>query len=205
VGEGEFGSASAKVAQERTRPGGDANTHDLARWPGRFEAIRRLCLEARPPATSAAWVNQPMTTMIRKCRALVAASLLTAVIMSFPTPTASEAMVERDVIHAPASRICPIDWRQSAWHVKQLIRCAATHFGVGRNKALYIAWRESRFRPSAYNAAGNAAGIYQHLLKYWPHRAEDYGFRDWSAFNARANIIVTMRMVRHYGWDPWGG
>jgi hypothetical protein len=149
-----------------------------------------------------------MTTMIRKSRALVAASLLTAVIMSFPTPTASEAMVERDVIHAihaPVPRICPIDWRQSAWHVKQLIRCAASHFGVGRKKALYIAWRESRFRPSAYNAAGKAAGIYQHLLRYWPHRAEDYGFRNWSAFNARANIIVTMRMVRHYGWDPWGG
>ena len=50
---------------------------------------------------------------------------------------------------------------------------------------------------------GGAAGIYQHLLKYWPTRAEDFGFRDWSAFNARANILVTMRMVKHYGWDPW--
>ena len=72
------------------------------------------------------------------------------------------------------------------------------------DKALYIAWRESRYRPSAYNAAGGAAGIYQHLLKYWPDRAADYGFRDWSAFNARANIMVTMRMVKQYGWAPWG-
>jgi hypothetical protein len=31
VGEGGFGPPSAKVAQERTRPGGDAHTHDLAR------------------------------------------------------------------------------------------------------------------------------------------------------------------------------
>ena len=37
------------------------------------------------PATFAAWVIQPMTTMIRKSRALVAASILTAVIMSFPS------------------------------------------------------------------------------------------------------------------------
>lgn len=146
-----------------------------------------------------------MTRMIRKGRALVAASLLTAVIMSFPTATSSEAMVQRDAIPAPVSRICPIDWRQSAWHVKQLVRCAASHFGVGREKATYIAWRESRFRPSAYNAAGNAAGIYQHLLRYWSHRAEDYGFNNSSPFNARANIFVTMRMVRDYGWDPWGG
>jgi hypothetical protein len=146
-----------------------------------------------------------MTTMIRKGRALVAASILTAVIMSFPTATTSEAMIQREEIRAVSSRICPIDWRQSTWHVKQLIRCAASYHGVGREKALYIAWRESRYRPSAYNAGGDAAGIYQHLMKYWPNRAEDFGFPNWSAFNARANIFVTMRMVRRYGWSPWGG
>ena len=108
-----------------------------------------------------------MTTMIRKSRAIIAASILTAVIMSFPATT-SEAMVQRDATRAVSSRICPIDWRQSAWHVKQLIRCAASYHGVSERKALYIAWRESRYRPSAYNAGGNAAGIYQHLLKYWP-------------------------------------
>ncbi len=144
-----------------------------------------------------------MTTMIRKGRALVAASILTAVIMSFPGATTSQAMVQRDEIRAVSSRICPIDWRQSTWHVKQLIRCAASHHGVSTRTALYVAWRESRYRPSAYNAAGGAAGIYQHLVKYWPDRAADYGFRNWSPFNARANIMVTMRMVRQYGWDPW--
>lgn len=144
-----------------------------------------------------------MTTVIRKSRAIVAASLLTAVIMSFPT-AAAHAMVQRDMRDTTVStRICPIDWRQSTWHVKQLIKCAAAHHGINREKALYIAWRESRYRPAAYNAAGNAAGIYQHLLKYWPDRAEDFGFKNWSAFNARANIFVAMRMVRRYGWSPW--
>lgn len=144
-----------------------------------------------------------MTTMIRKGRVLVAASLLTAVIMSFPTATTSEAMVQRDAHHAVSTRICPIDWRRSTRHLKQLIRCAAAHHGVSQDIALYVAWRESRYRPSAYNAVGEAGGIYQHLLKYWPDRAEDYGFGDWSVFNARANIMVTMRMVRDYGWEPW--
>jgi len=141
--------------------------------------------------------------MIRKCRAIIAASLLTAVIMSFPLATTSEAMVQRDQRRAVTTKICPIDWRQSTWHVKQLIRCAASHHGVSTRIALYVAWRESRYRPSAYNAAGGAAGIYQHLVKYWPGRAADYGFEGWSPFNARANIMVTMRMVRLYGWDPW--
>jgi hypothetical protein len=143
-----------------------------------------------------------MTTMIRKCRTLIAASLLTAVIMSFPTTT-SQAMIQHDERRVVTTRICPIDWRQSTWHVKQLIRCAASHHGVSTSTALYVAWRESRYRPSAYNAYGGAAGIYQHLVKYWPGRAADYGFKNWSPFNARANIMVTMRMVREYGWDPW--
>lgn len=139
--------------------------------------------------------------MIRRSRAVIAASILTAVIMSFPTAT--NAGVQRDVARPTTTRLCPIDWRQSTWHVKKLIRCAAEHYNISQRRALYIAWRESRYQPDAYNRVGRAAGIYQHLLKYWPDRADSYGFPDWSAFNARANILVTMRMVRDYGWSPW--
>ena len=52
--------------------------------------------------------------MIRKSRGLVAASILTAVIMSFPNATTSEAMVQRDQLRVVSvNKICPIDWRQS--------------------------------------------------------------------------------------------
>ena len=74
-----------------------------------------------------------------------------------------------------------------------------------RHSALYIADRESHFHPRAYNAWSGAMGVYQHLRRYWPGRAFAYGFRGWSGFNARANIIVTMRLVRRLGnWSPWG-
>jgi hypothetical protein len=43
------------------------------------------------------------------------------------------------------------------------------------------------------------------MLEYWPGRAAAYGFPGWSAFNARANIIVTMEMAQRDGWGPWGG
>jgi hypothetical protein len=89
--------------------------------------------------------------------------------------------------------------------VKGLIRCAARHFGVSVDKAVGIAFRESRFHPRAYNSWSCAKGIYQHLCRYWPVRAREYGFNDWSAYNARANIFVTMRMVKRFGWQPWGG
>ncbi len=157
-----------------------------------------------------------MTTMIRCCLLVVPVSILLAIVMSvsFPKATSNassgqddspDAAIQRSFEAIPSSQLCPIDWRQSAWHVKQLIRCAASHYGVSPQKALHIAWRESRFQPDAYNAAGRAAGLYQHLLKYWPERAQDFGFRNWSVFDARANIMVTMRMVRRFGWAPWGG
>jgi hypothetical protein len=103
------------------------------------------------------------------------------------------------------AKVCAINWRKDTRHVKGLIRCAAHHFDVNVDKAVSIAFRESRFHPRAYNNWSCAKGIYQHLCRYWPTRAREYGFRDWSAYNARANIFVTMRMVRRYGWQPWGG
>jgi hypothetical protein len=163
-------------------------------------------------------VSHLVTTMIRCCLLVVPVAILIAIVttVTFPKVTSNAADRQEDSSDATfeasetsvetiaaSTRICPIDWRQSIWHVKKLIRCAAGHFEISARKALYIAWRESRYRASAYNEEGRAAGIYQHLLKYWPDRAETYGFPGWSAFNGRANIIVTMRMVRRYGWLPW--
>jgi soluble lytic murein transglycosylase-like protein len=160
--------------------------------------------------------------MVRKASLALAVSVVIAVASGLwlPRATSNASTPEGEVsdpiwvrtavtaaVTAPAglTRICPIDWRRSTWHVKQLIRCAAAEYGVDQHKALSIAWRESRYFTNAYNATGRAAGVYQHLLKYWPERAADFGFADVSAFNARANILVTMQMVRRYGWYPWGG
>ena len=158
----------------------------------------------------------PVATAIRDVVVVVAASSVIAAAtavalpratsnasighLAAPTVTSLVRSAERSSVPA---EICPIHWRRSAWHVKRLIYCAADYFGVSRDRALYVAWRESRFDPRAYNAGGPAAGIYQHLVRYWPERATRYGFPDASPFNARANILVTMRMVRRIGWWPW--
>jgi hypothetical protein len=149
----------------------------------------------------------------------VAVVLVTAVTIAgvtgvaFPRATSSASIrhddtpdpaLVRSIEAAQGSQLCRIDWRRSTWHVKKLIRCAAAHVGISPEKALYVAWRESRFQPGAYNAAGAAAGVFQHLLRYWPERAVRYGFPRSSPYNARANIFVTMRMVRQHGWWPWG-
>ena len=147
-----------------------------------------------------------MTQAIRLRRGLTATLFLTAILTVFPIAHASAAPIQGSLsTTSKTSTICRIDWRDGTGYVKDLIRCAAKHFGVSPDKALSIANRESRFHPTAYNSWSCAKGIYQHLCKYWPSRAKTYGFTDWSAYNGRANIMVTMRMVRKHGWGPWGG
>ncbi len=142
---------------------------------------------------------------IQRRRHLVAALSIAAVLTIVPA-SVSQAVTLGARHHAPASsKICNYDWQKGTYQVRRLIRCAANHWHVpgGASLALAIANRESKFHPNAYNPSG-CAGIYQHMLRYWPGRAAEYGFRGWSAFNARANIIVTMRMVNRSGWGPWG-
>jgi soluble lytic murein transglycosylase-like protein len=146
-----------------------------------------------------------MTTAFRFRRAFVAALILTAILTAFPVAQASAATTKGTRYTYVSKKVCPIDWRQGTYYVKQLIRCAARHYGVSVTKALAIARRESRFNPKAYNSSSSAEGLYQHLRRYWPGRAYAYGFKGWSAFNGRANAIVTMRMVKRHGWGPWGG
>lgn len=144
-----------------------------------------------------------MTTTIRNARrGLAVALILTAILTISPAPTSGASTTTSRYTYVP-KKICPIEWRKGRWHVKQLIKCAAKHWGVSPTKALHVADRESDFRPRAYNRSSCAKGVYQHLCRYWPGRAHNYGFKDWPAFNARANIIVTMKMVRRYGWSPW--
>jgi hypothetical protein len=159
---------------------------------------------AQLPAPPTAGVKMPMNNAIRPRRATAATLILTALIIAFPGARASAMTGEVAYSYTP-HKICAIDWRAGKHEVKHLIRCAAHHYGVNADKAIAIAHRESTFEPGAYNSLSCAKGIYQHLCRYWPDRAYEYGFKGRSAFNARANIIVTMKMVRHYGWAPWGG
>jgi hypothetical protein len=101
--------------------------------------------------------------------------------------------------------ICRIDWRDGARQVRRLIRCAARtwHVPGGPDKALAVARCESGYDPSAYNPAGYL-GVFQQARVYWPGRADRYGFDGRSAFNGRANVVVSIRMAHSGGWDPWG-
>lgn len=109
--------------------------------------------------------------------------------------------------------------------MKDLIRCAFTHVGIPAQipTAQDVAWRESRYTPSAKNPATWSAcrpwssnpygscGLFQHLARYWPGRVRTFGKAWWfpqhwpqvPVLQARANALVTARMVKRGGWGPW--
>lgn len=132
-------------------------------------------------------------------RLLAAAIALPALLTLVPTSAhATDRLVSR--------RLCDVDWKESRREVKRLIRCAARHWGSpgGPDKALEVARCESGFNSDAYNPGGYA-GVYQHAIRYWPERADRWGFPDRSVYNGRANIIVSIRMANSAdGWRIWG-
>lgn len=100
-------------------------------------------------------------------------------------------------------------WSRSEVH--KTIHCAIEHFPTSHATADYVADRESDYQHDAWNSSSGACGVYQHLSRYWPGRVDAFnGARPrWdlagSCKDARANILVTMRMAHGDGWGPWGG
>ncbi len=96
--------------------------------------------------------------------------------------------------------------------VRLLIACAERKWPTpgGLATALYIADRESSFWPWAQNPSSLCSGIYQDVLSSWPGRVAQWWEPEWfwrtpSVFNARANVIVNIRMMSVVGLGPWGG
>jgi hypothetical protein len=142
-------------------------------------------------------------TTARTGRGILAAVLIIGMLSGLAlvqAPTASAARrVPRD--------LCKYDWKRSDRQIKRTIRCAVRRWHVrgGARKAIRVARRESGFEHNAYNPAGPYLGVYQHVRAYWPRRARQMGMPRRSAFNGRANVIVSIKMVHKHGWGPWGG
>jgi hypothetical protein len=85
---------------------------------------------------------------------------------------------------------------------KRMVRALARRYGVGVATAVQVAACESGFDPKAFSYP--YAGIYQQDVRYWPTRARHYGHGGASPFDAYANVDVSLKMARAFGWDHWG-
>lgn len=83
-----------------------------------------------------------------------------------------------------------------------LIRREFAARGLDGNAAVRVASCESGLNPQASNG-GSYLGLFQQAAAYWPDRARTYGVAGQSAFNPRANVIVSAGMVAGSGWAHW--
>ncbi len=96
-------------------------------------------------------------------------------------------------------------WSQT--EVVRTINCAVNHWPVpgGATAATSVASCESGLNPDAWN--GQAAGVFQQLVTYWPGRYRELKPPWWgldpSVFNARSNVVVSVKMAHYDGWSPW--
>lgn len=79
------------------------------------------------------------------------------------------------------------------------------HFqGEDVEVALKVAWCESRYDPSATNPRTGAAGLFQHLTKYWESRSAAAGWAGANIYDAEANTAVAAWLVYEGGgWKHW--
>ena len=72
------------------------------------------------------------------------------------------------------------------------------------NKAVRVAWCESRFNPASTNLRTGAVGLFQHLPKYWAERAESAGFPDADPTDPEASTAAAAWAVYNEGgWDTF--
>lgn len=87
--------------------------------------------------------------------------------------------------------------------VKGMIRGLARRHDLSVAKSMSVAKCESNFNPKAYNPAGPWAGVYQQDTDYWPGRSKKWGHKGESVFNPYANVDVSLKMARAWGWHHW--
>jgi len=85
--------------------------------------------------------------------------------------------------------------------IAQLIRDAASRYGISDSLPLAIARCESGFNPSAKNRSSTASGTFQYLAGTWANTPE--GRAGESVFDAEANIEAAVRHIAKKGTSPW--
>ncbi|MDX1467923.1 MAG: transglycosylase SLT domain-containing protein [Acidimicrobiia bacterium] len=70
------------------------------------------------------------------------------------------------------------------------------------NRAVRIAWCESRFDPTSVNLRTGGIGLFQHLPQYWEERAAKAGFPGADPTDPEASVAAAAWAVYHEGgWD----
>ena len=77
--------------------------------------------------------------------------------------------------------------------IEAIIRAAAARWGADPTQLLRVAWCESRYNPSAYNASG-ASGLFQFMPRTWAANSVRAGYSGASVFDAVASANTAAYM-----------
>lgn len=94
----------------------------------------------------------------------------------------------------------------SGWLSQVQVRAIVTRYfdAADVNRAVRVAWCESRFDPNAVDLRTGATGLYQQLPQYWEARAEAAGFAGADPTDPEANTAAAAWAVYHEGgWDTF--
>lgn len=70
------------------------------------------------------------------------------------------------------------------------------------NRAIRVAWCESRFDPRFSDLRTGAVGLFQHLPRYWEERSANAGFAGAEITDAEASVAAAAWEIYHGGgWD----
>lgn len=92
----------------------------------------------------------------------------------------------------------------SGWLSQVQVRALAAEYFKPEdvNRAVRVAWCESRFNPSSTNLRTGAVGLFQHLPRYWVERAEAAGFPNAEPTDPVASTAAAAWAVYNEGgWD----
>jgi hypothetical protein len=73
------------------------------------------------------------------------------------------------------------------------------------NRAVRVAWCESRFDPASTNLRTGAVGLFQHLPQYWEERTSNAGFPGAEPTDPEASVAAAAWAIYNSGgWDTFG-
>lgn len=107
---------------------------------------------------------------------------------------------DEDADTAPGTIASPASGWLSQVEVRALVSLYFTEEDV--NRAVRVAWCESRFDPEAVDLKTGATGLFKHLPRYWPERTAKAGFPGADPTDAEASVAAAAwEVYEGGGWD----
>jgi hypothetical protein len=106
----------------------------------------------------------------------------------------------------PAAETSPGTIAEAGWLSQVEVRALVSKYFAEEdvNRAVRVAWCESRFDPNSANLRTGAVGLFQHLPRYWAERAENAGFAGAEPGDPEASTAAAAWAVYHGGgWDTF--